>query len=315
MIKTPQNQLVGFILALITASMWGVLPIALKELLLGMDASTIVWYRFLLAAFFVLVWLYFKDQVPRLGEIETPTKVIIIISAAGLCANYVFFSYSLNYVNAETSEAVIQLTSLFLIFGGVLFYKEQFSTAQKIGTLFIVVGLLLFFNDRLSDFKDLGSRQTIGVFIVFLSAITWTVYSLLQKKLLSDFTSFQLLLMMYWFSVIVLLPFISPAALFQLSGFEFFLLAFCCFNTVIAYGCFTEALNCWDASKVSAVLALAPLFTIVGLKFIVFLEPNYAYSDRLSALSITGAVFLVFGSVLTALMPVLSRYLKRVNQI
>ena len=93
MIKTPQNQLVGFILALITASMWGVLPIALKELLLGMDASTIVWYRFLLAAFFVLVWLYFKDQVPNLGEIETPTKVIIIISAAGLCANYVFFSY------------------------------------------------------------------------------------------------------------------------------------------------------------------------------------------------------------------------------
>ena len=291
--------------------MWGVLPIALKELLTGMDASTIVWYRFLFAAFFVLVWLNYRERLPKLGTTNILTRLIIIISAAGLCANYVFFSFSLNYLNAETSEAVIQLTTLFLILGGVVFYKEQFSGAQKIGTLFIIAGLLLFFNDRLGEFKNLGSQQTLGVFIVFLSAITWTVYSLLQKKLLREFTSPQLLLMMYGISAAVLVPFVSPSAIAQLDGFQLFLLSFCCLNTVVAYGCFTEALNCWDASKVSAVLALAPLFTIFGLKIIVLIAPNYAYSDRLSALSIIGAVFLVLGSSLMALMPVLSKYFKR----
>jgi drug/metabolite transporter (DMT)-like permease len=75
-------------------------------------------------------------------------------------------------------------------------------------------------------------------------------------------------------------------------------------NTLIAYGCFTEALNCWEASKVSAVLALAPLFTIGGLKLIVYVYPTYAFTDRLSALSIIGALLLVIGSVLTALMPI-----------
>ena len=64
-----------------------------------------------------------------------------------------FFSFSLNYLNAETSEAVIQLTTLFLIFGGVVFYKEQFSGTQKVGTLLIAAGLLLFFNDRLGSSK------------------------------------------------------------------------------------------------------------------------------------------------------------------
>ena len=291
--------------------MWGILPIALKELLEGMDASTIVWYRFLFAAFFVLGWLHYREKLPKLETINTSTRVIIIISAAGLCANYVFFSLSLNYLNAETSEAVIQLTTLFLIFGGVVFYKEQFSGAQKFGTLLIVAGLLLFFNERLGEFKDLGSQQTLGVFIVFLSAITWTVYSLLQKKLLREFTSPQLLLMMYGFSAVVLFPFVSPKALIQLGGFQIFLLSFCCLNTVIAYGCFTEALNCWEASKVSAVLALAPLFTIIGLKIIVLVEPNYAYSDRLSIISLIGAVLLVFGSALTALIPILSRHLEK----
>ena len=291
--------------------MWGILPIALKELLEGMDASTIVWYRFLFAAFLVLGWLHYRKKLPKLEAINTSTIVIIILSAAGLCANYVFFSLSLNYLNAETSEAVIQLTTLFLIFGGVVFYKEQFSGAQKFGTLLIVAGLLLFFNERLGEFKDLGSQQTLGVFIVFLSAITWTVYSLLQKKLLREFTSPQLLLMMYGFSAVVLFPFVSPKALIQLGGFQIFLLSFCCLNTVIAYGCFTEALNCWEASKVSAVLALAPLFTIIGLKIIVLVEPNYAYSDRLSIISLIGAVLLVFGSALTALIPILSRHLEK----
>ena len=206
--------------------MWGVLPIALKELLKGMDASTIVWYRFLFAAFFVLVWLNYRERLPKLGPTNILTRVIIIISAGGLCANYVFFSFSLNYLNAETSEAVIQLTTLFLILGGVVFYKEQFSGVQKIGTLFIVAGLLLFFNDRLGEFKNLGSQQTLGVFIVFLSAITWTVYSLLQKKLLREFTSSQLLFMMYGFSALVLFPFVSPNVLLKLDGFQIFLLSF-----------------------------------------------------------------------------------------
>ena len=308
--KIKKNQPLGFCLSLITAAMWGILPIALKELLAGMDAATIVWYRFLLAALFVLGWLYFRGQLPYSAGVSKLTRGIIIIAAAGLCANYVLFSYSLNYVNAETSEAVIQLTSLFLILGGVIFYKEQFTTIQKLGTSLILIGLILFFHDRFTDFKNLGNPQTIGIFIVFFSAIAWTVYALLQKNLLRKFKSFQLLFMMCCFSAVVLLPFVSPNLLFQLTGFQIFLLSFCCINTLVAYGCFTEALNCWEASKVSAVLALAPLFTIVGLQVIVSFNPEYAYSDRLTVLSIIGAMLLVLGSMLTALMPILSIHFK-----
>jgi drug/metabolite transporter (DMT)-like permease len=107
--------------------------------------------------------------------------------------------------------------------------------------------------------------------------------------------------------VIVLLPFISPMSLFALTPFELGLLIFCCLNTLVAYGAFAEALNIWDASKVSATLALAPLFTIVSLKVIVWINPDYLHSDRLNWVSILGAGFLVLGSVLTALVPVLYR--------
>jgi drug/metabolite transporter (DMT)-like permease len=305
-----QRPLAGFMLALVAAGLWGILPIAVKELLAGMDAITIVWYRFFVAGVVLGGWLLLKRNLPQVSHVPLRIKSFLFFAAIGLCANYFLFSNSLNYVNGETSEAVIQLTTLFLILGGVIFYKEPFDRIQKLGTFFILAGLLLFFSDRLGELSDLGSQQSVGVAIVFFAAVTWTVYALLQKRLFSHYTSVQILFIIYVFASIALLPFISPLTLFALSRFELALLVFCCANTVVAYGCFAEALNLWDASKVSAVLALAPLFTIFSLKLVVFISPEYAYSDRLALVSIIGALLLIIGSVLAALMPVIKHKLR-----
>ncbi len=294
-------------MSLTAAALWGILPIALKELLAGMDASTVVWYRFAVAGVVLGLWLLIRNDLPPIFKVPVKERWLLLIAALGLCGNYYYFSYSLNFVNAETSEAVIQLTTLFLILGGVIVYKEPFEGVQKIGTALIVFGLLLFFNDRLETFLSLDNAETIGVLVVVVSAITWTVYALLQKRLLHDFSSVQILFVIYAVSIVVLLPIITPSLLFQLTTVQLWLLVFCCANTLIAYGSFAEALNLWDASKVSATLALAPLFTIGGLKVIVFINPDYAFSDRLSILSIFGAILLIIGSALTALMPVINQ--------
>lgn len=303
--NSTQNHVTGFCLSLVAAMLWGFLPVAIKELLESMDATTIIWYRFLIAGLVLLCWLVYKKKLPALMQVTSRTRWFFIIAAMCLCSNYFLFSYSLNFVNGETSEAVIQLTTLFLILGGVVVYKESFVGIQKFGTVLIVIGLLLFFNDRLAELASFDNEETIGVGIVIIAAITWTAYALLQKELLSSFSSVQILFLIYVFSVLVLLPFITPGSLLQLTQLQFWLLVFCCINTLIAYGCFAEAMNLWDASKVSATLALAPLFTISSLKLVVFFNPDYEFSDRLGFLAICGALLLVIGSVLTALMPAL----------
>lgn len=301
--NSPHNGLKGFALSLVAAIMWGMLPVALKEVLSGMDATTIVWFRFLVAGIVLWIWLAATRQLPRLGTAARRTQGFLLLASVGLCANYFFFSFSLNFVNGETSEAVIQLSTLFLILGGVLIYKEPFLAIQKFGTALILLGLLLFFNERLFELSSLESEQTLGVLIVVAAAVTWALYALLQKQLLEDYTPVQILSVIYAFSVVVLLPLVTPSVLLSLSPLQLALLAFCCLNTVVAYGAFAEAMNCWDASKVSAVLALAPLFTIATLKVTVALVPDYAFSDRLGLLSLAGAGLLVVGSVLTALVP------------
>lgn len=302
-----QNHVAGFALSLVAAMLWGFLPVAIKELLAGMDATTIIWYRFLVAGVVLFSWLAYKNKLPPLMRVDSRTRWFMFIAALCLCSNYFLFSYSLNFVNGETSEAVIQLTTLFLILGGVVIYKEPFVGIQKFGTLLIVTGLLLFFNDRLLALVRFDNEETFGVVVVIVAAITWTAYALLQKKLLASFSSVQILFLIYVVSILVLLPFIKPGSLLQLTQLQLWLLVFCCINTLIAYGCFAEAMNLWDASKVSATLALAPLFTIGSLKLVVFFNPHYEFSDRLGFLALGGALLLVIGSVLTALMPAIKQ--------
>ncbi|MEE3300290.1 MAG: DMT family transporter [Pseudomonadota bacterium] len=307
MTSTKRKYVLGFLLSLTTASLWGVLPVALKELLVALDATTIVWYRFFVAAVILLVWLGYRKEIPDLSAVSWHIRWFLIIAAIGLCSNYFLFNYSLNFINGETAEVVMQLTTLFLILGGVIFYKEPFIGIQKVGAGLIIVGLALFFNDRLLEMVSLDTSENFGVLIVFFSALTWTIYALLQKKLLQSYTAAQILFVIYVFSFLVLLPFVTIASdsIIGLTTFQMSLLGFCCLNTIVAYGCFAEALKIWDASKVSAVLALAPLFTIGSLKLMVYFYPDYEFSDRLSNLSLIGALLLIIGSILMALIPLI----------
>ena len=187
----------------------------LKELLSVMDAGTVVWYRFLVAALVIFIWLASRRNLPDLFRASVRVRWLMLVAALGLCGNYYLFSLSLNFVNAETSEAVIQLTTLFLILGGVFIYGEPFVGMQKVGTGLILAGLLLFFHDRLEILSSLDNAETLGVLIVVVAAITWTIYALLQKQLLGTFSSVQILFVIYVVSVVVLMPFVSPGRCFS----------------------------------------------------------------------------------------------------
>ena len=95
----------GFFLSLIAAMLWGMLPIALKELLAGMDAITIVWYRFFVAGVVLFAWLAIQRKLPQVLRQAAQIKWFLLFAATGLCINYFLFSYSLNFVNGEIREA------------------------------------------------------------------------------------------------------------------------------------------------------------------------------------------------------------------
>jgi drug/metabolite transporter (DMT)-like permease len=122
-----------------------------------------------------------------------------------------------------------------------------------------------------------------------------------QKHLTKTLRPQQILLLIYIGAIIVLFPLASPASIRGLSALQFWMLVFSCVNTLVAYGAFAEALDHWEVSRVGAVLALAPLVTLLSTRLVNRLFPGLLAPEGLSTLSVLGALLVVGGSAISAL--------------
>jgi drug/metabolite transporter (DMT)-like permease len=143
--------------------------------------------------------------------------------------------------------------------------------------------------------------------------VLWAVYGLVQKQLLKGMSSQQILLVLYIGAIALLMPVSRPGSVAELNALEFWMLVFCCANTLIGYGAFAEALEHWEVSRVSAVLALAPLCTLAGMWLLERFAPQVIEPEGLNAASVVGALLVVAGSALCALGAQESKQLEEVR--
>lgn len=296
------NWRLGFALSLTTAALWGLLPIALKVVLEGMDAITIVWWRFAGSMAGLGLFLAVRGALPRPAGASRAALALVGVATLTLVGNYVLYLVALDHATPSVTQVVIQLAPLMLIVGGVLVFKEHFAPGQWVGFAVLGAGLLLFFNERLPLLLHPTEGLGLGVALTVAAGVSWAVYGLAQKKLHAHFGAQQVLWMIYVGAVVVLLPVSSPLEIVNLDGLQLGMLAFCCANTLAAYGAFAEALTFWDMSRVSAVLATAPLFTIGAMWAVERAGLGLVAPEGLNALSVTGALMVVAGSMACALV-------------
>ena len=288
-------------MALTTAVLWGMLPIALKVALTGMDAWTISWWRFAVSMLGLGAFLAWRGQLPRPRDAGGIALALLAIALLALVGNYVLYLFALDHTTPSIAQVVIQLAPLLLILGGVFVFHERFDPRQWIGFAVLVAGLLLFFNRRLPLLLEPTEGLGLGVALMVMAAVSWALYGLAQKRLLDHFTAPQVFLMLYAGATILLLPASAPIEVADLDGMQLGMLAFCCANTLAAYGAFGEALHHWDVSRVSAVISTAPLFTILSMWAVERSGLALVAPEGLNALSVVGALAVVVGSMVTAL--------------
>jgi drug/metabolite transporter (DMT)-like permease len=299
--STSGRWRLGLALALTTAVFWGLLPIALEVTLAGMDAWTITWYRFATAAVALGIFLAWRRRLPLRGPLTRRGWVLYAVALLCLVANYVSYLLSLDLTSPTVAQVLIQLAPMFLLFGGVIVFRERFAARQWAGFAVLVAGLLVFFHDRYAEVFALQTRLGLGVAVMLFSALVWSVYAMAQKQLLTQLASGQVLFLLYAGAVPLLLPPAQLAQVLELNGLQLGMLVFCCANTVIAYGCFAEALEHWEVSRVSAVVTLAPIVTVLAMQGAAWLWPAGVPAESLSGWNLLGASLVVAGSMTTAL--------------
>ena len=290
----------GLGFSLVTAIMWGGLPVALKFVLGDMDSITVTWYRFSLSALIALIWYGHRSAGAIRRLLGRPLWPLTLLAVSGLLVNYILYLTGLHHTTAEAAQILIQLAPLLLLVGSVWLFKESFSLPQWLGVAGFTVGLLLFFHHRLRTLASVDESYLLGMLLLILAAIAWAGYGLAQKRLLKHVKANELLLLIYVAGALCFLPASSPGQIMLLDDFGLAMLAFVSLNTIIAYGCFGMAMTHWEASRVSAVITIGPLLTLLFVYISNAISPGHIETEPMDWLNWLGAILVVGGSTLAA---------------
>jgi drug/metabolite transporter (DMT)-like permease len=293
----------GLFLALLTALLWGILPIKLKQVLQVVDPITVTWYRLSVSGGLLFAWLAAQRRLPSVRKLTPKGKGLVVLAVLGLMGNYVLYLIGLKLLSPGTAQLVVQIGPVLLLVASVFVFRERFSLGQGVGLLILLAGFGLFFNQRLEELLTSLGTYTTGVLTILLATSIWVFYALSQKQLLTVWHSQQVMMVIYLSCAALLTPWVHPLEALQLTPVQGWLLLACCLNTLVAYGAFAEALAHWEASRVSATLALTPLVTFVAVALAAVIWPAYVHAEDINALGYVGAVTVVFGSAVVALGP------------
>ncbi|MBJ3814852.1 DMT family transporter [Shimwellia pseudoproteus] len=297
-----QQAVAGILLALTTAMFWGVLPIAMKQVLPAMEPATIVFYRFLLAGSGLAVILALRGQLPSLKLFRKPRWLgVLAVATGGLFGNFILFSSSLQYLSPTASQVIGQLSPVGLMVASVVVLKEKMRGTQVIGALMLLCGLVMFFNTSLVEIFTRLTDYTWGVIFGVSAAMVWVSYGVAQKVLLRRLASQQILLLLYTLCTIALFPLAKPVVIMQLNSWQLACLLFCGLNTLIGYGALAEAMARWQAAQVSALITLTPLFTLLFSDLLSLAWPDIFAAPTLNILGYIGACVVVSGAMYSAI--------------
>ena len=162
----------GFLMALITAFMWGLLPVALTAVMAAMDPVTVTFMRFALAAVVITPWLITANKLPNRRKLLTRHLWPLLLAGLLLAGNYVFYIVGLEKTTSEAAQVTIQIAPMLLLLGGLWFFGERFSLVQWCGFAAFTVGLGLFFHHRLSAIFATGDSYGWGIWIIVFVAVS-----------------------------------------------------------------------------------------------------------------------------------------------
>lgn len=298
--RTTGKWRLGLGLSLITVTLWGLVPVSLAVVLTKLDIYTINWFRFLVSFLILGGYLGIRRNLPRFAQFSTlPPYLLRLfpISVFGLIGNYSFFVMGLKATSPSHAEVLIQLAGIFLSLGGLLIFKERYSRYQWMGVGVLATGFIGFFYEQLKVLTTNSDRYIGGSMLLIVAGLTWALYALIQKQLLTKLDSTHIMWIIYGVCGLFFWAFAQPQSLLLLNPIEWIALIFCGLNTVIAYGAFAESLQHWEASRVSAILALAPIFTIVSMSLTAWLTPGLLAPEHITPLGLVGAILVVTGSM------------------
>jgi len=290
------TNLKGVLFACLTAFLWGFLPIFLKISLKYLDPSSIVWFRFTFAASVLFIYFLIMDR-KQLQIFKRP-PVLLVIAALGLGLNYMGFLQGVNYTSPSNAQIIIQTGPILLALVGFVVYKERLNNKQIGGFAIAGIGLILFYQNQLQGFLHDPQAFNKGFLWIEIGAVAWVLYAALQKKLVQKHPAQTLNMFLYGLPALLYTPTVDFPAFADLSLPIWLIVIFLGVNTLVAYGSLAFAFKYTEAYKVSIIVTLNPIITLITMAVLSGLQVNWIKTENLDPISMIGALCVIGGAII-----------------
>ncbi|MGQ7869313.1 DMT family transporter [Sunxiuqinia sp. sy24] len=290
------NNQKGISYAVVTAFFWGFLAIFLKIAVQEVAPQTIVWFRFAVAFVLLAGWQLVRH--PQRMRILVRPPLLLVFAAMALSWNYLGFMLGIHYTTPSNAQLIIQTGPILLALASVVLFKEKIRKLQLIGFIVASIGFVFFYSQQIKLMIGQEGNYNLGILLTLSGAMAWSVYAILQKRLVLTHSTASLNLFLFGFPALIYFPFVDFAPLLQLSWIWWAILIFLGLNTLIAYGSLAQALKYTQANKVSIIIILNPMITFIVMGILTDMEVSWIDGEQFSLLSLLGAIIILCGAVL-----------------
>jgi drug/metabolite transporter (DMT)-like permease len=286
----------GFILTLVGAILFSTKAIIVK-LAFGAthtDALTLLTLRMAFALpFYVAVALLVSGQKDNVRMTRSQWGGVVVLGALGYYVSSLLDFMGLQYVSAGLERLLLFLYPSFVVFINAVFFKQRITGVQKWALLLTYLGIVIAYVGELTIDT---SRQGffLGSFLVFLCAITYSMYIAGSGKLIpvvgaNKFTAYAMLAATAGIFIHFLVAGHGEllAASRALWGYG---LSLAVLSTVLPSFLISQGLKRIGANNVAIISGIGPISTIAQAHFFLH-EPIFVAQ-------IGGTVLVVLGVLL-----------------
>ena len=173
-----QNKAKGHLSALLTILIWGTTFISTKVLLADFQPIEILFFRFVMGLFALLVVYPHRMK----GTTRKQELTFVVAGLCGVCLYYLLENIALTYTMASNVGVIISVAPFFTAILSHLFLKqdEKLRANFFIGFVVAMAGIaLISFNGSTLQLNPVGDL------LALLAAFLWACYSILTRKISS----------------------------------------------------------------------------------------------------------------------------------
>lgn len=281
------------ILLILAVIMWGFSFISIKFCVEVLSPVVLSFYRFSIAAGVLFMLLKLKEPNAKLSLKHTPQ--IIISGIIGITIYYFTESKGLKYVSASTLAIIGTTIPIFTLVGETIITKSKISKSSLFSIFVAIIGICFVVNKSVNTLLSDGSG--IGYILIFLSVLSWVIYTFITKSLFNYYSGLLIVTYQTIFAALSFLPFafMERANLSLVNNsISLNILYIGIFPSALAYYFYAEAMNELGVTKSSFYMNLIPIVTIMGGAF--FLQEKITWNIILGTGLILLSIIVIQGT-------------------